>query len=466
VLAQTGTLNSAIAGRDKLSNGQITATNAHIHLSEPTILFQDSVFQGLSVRLVATSCTSCHSLAVDTDGVLYGWGRNEMNQLGDIANFGKDVMIPHKLEGPWTEPIVAAATGKSHSVVIDESGSMYAIGSNKNGQCGVGQNVDKVIAWKKCGTTGDFMRKGDASANRGKTKFVRVSCGESFTVALDDEGKLWTTGSAEYGCIGSGSTGEHFVQANKIAFADCNRFELRNTFVTKDEKGNSVPLDDSFAIRLEYISCGKYHTLAIEAANEDGKQPRIFSWGSGNFGCLGHRVQADEYYPRMIESFNGALFTSNLPAQAACGSTCSMIRTKAGHVHYWGKHRSVGDATMYATLIDVLANNNHVVSDCTGGSATVICTTEHGATVSYGSGAYGELGYGNDGPRSSSKPKFIDALDNVIVRRVIAGYAHTLFILQNKDKDDEEHLSKLIRVEANQFKTNGSSSPKRKKGKK
>ena len=44
------------------------------------------------------------------------------------------------------------------------------------------------------------------------------------------------------------------------------------------------------------------------------------------------RIQADEYYPRMIESFNTALFTSNPPVQASCGSTCSMVRTKAGHV--------------------------------------------------------------------------------------------------------------------------------------
>ena len=119
---------------------------------------------------------------------------------------------------------------------------------------------------------------------------------------------------------------------------------------------------------------------------------------------------------------------------------------------------------MYATIIDVLANNNHVVSDCSGGNATVVCTTEHGATVSYGTGAYGELGYGNDGPRSSSKPKFIDVLDNVIVNRVVAGYAHTLFILQNKDKEDEKHVSNLNKIEADQFMKNKST--KSKKGKK
>ena len=185
--------------------------------------------------------------------------------------------------------LVVAATGKSHSVVVDSSGSMYSVGLNKNGQCGVGQNAEKIKDWKKCGTVSDFSRKKGDSADKRGTTFVQVSCGENFTVALDDEGKLWTTGSAEFGCTGSGSTGEHFITANKIAFADSNRFELRDTFVTKNEKDNSVPLPDTSRIRLGSISCGKYHTLAVEALSENGKQPRVFSWGSGNFGCLGHR---------------------------------------------------------------------------------------------------------------------------------------------------------------------------------
>ena len=106
---------------------------------------------------------------------------------------------------------------------------------------------------------------------------------------------------------------------------------------------------------------------------------------------------------------------------------------------------------MYATLIDVLANNGHVVTKCTGGATTVICTTEHGATVSYGNGPYGELGYGYGAARSSSKPKFIDSLENVIVNSVVAGYAHTLFLLKNDTEDEKKILSKLPKVEKDQF---------------
>jgi len=291
VLAQTGTLNSASAGRDKISASSITAANSHIHLCAPTLIFSKSVFKNVKIARVASSCSSCHSLAIDVNGVVYGWGRNEQNQLGLSDNENvKDVMVPRILEGPWKDgSIIDAATGKSHSVVLDKDGVMYAVGLNKNGQCGTGQNVDHVSSWRRCGTTSDFSRK---SGDKNKTKFARVSCGESFTVALDDQGLLWSTGSAEFGCIGSGSTGEYFVQANKIAFADANRFELRNTFVTKDEKGNNETLPDSLNIRLGSIACGKYHTVATEAASEDGAQPRVFSWGSGNFGCLGHRYDS------------------------------------------------------------------------------------------------------------------------------------------------------------------------------
>lgn len=295
VLAQTGTLDTKLTGREKLGAASSNPALSHVHLDSPTVFCRESIFQNVKTQFVATSSTACHNLAVDVDGVLYGWGRNEQNQLGlgpDCEE--KDVMLPRKLGGPWgSEKIVAAATGKSHSVVIDASGMMYAAGLNKNGQLGIGQNSDHARVFKKCGTSIDFSRarnKQTSNNAKNKTKFVRVACGENFTAALDDEGKLWTTGSAEYGCIGSGSTGEHFVQANKMAFADANRFELRTTFVVKDAKNNPIPVQDSSEIRLAHISCGKYHTMAIEAATEDGKhQPRVFSWGSGNFGCLGHR---------------------------------------------------------------------------------------------------------------------------------------------------------------------------------
>jgi alpha-tubulin suppressor-like RCC1 family protein len=65
-----------------------------------------------------------------------------------------------------------------------------------------------------------------------------------------------------------------------------------------------------------------------------------------------------------------------------------MILTERGHVYYCGRHRSVAEAVMRPTLLDALANNNHVVTHIAAGNATVVCSTANGATVSWGMGAF------------------------------------------------------------------------------
>jgi alpha-tubulin suppressor-like RCC1 family protein len=40
---------------------------------------------------------------------------------------------------------------------------------------------------------------------------VQVSCGEAFSVALDEEGCMYTTGSSEFGQLGNGETGERII---------------------------------------------------------------------------------------------------------------------------------------------------------------------------------------------------------------------------------------------------------------
>jgi len=77
---------------------------------------------------------------------------------------------------------------------------------------------------------------------------------------------------------------------------------------------------------------------------------------------------------------------------------------------------------MRPSLIDALANNGHVVECVGGGFQTVFCGTKNGVTVSWGNGTSGELGYGGSEQKSSSKPKFVDKLDECLVMEVACGY--------------------------------------------
>jgi alpha-tubulin suppressor-like RCC1 family protein len=80
----------------------------------------------------------------------------------------------------------------------------------------------------------EFLFDDDAFANDLSLLFAQIACGEAFSVALSDQGKIYTTGSSEYGQLGNGETGEYFVTASKLAFANEKVFTLRDKFVEQD----------------------------------------------------------------------------------------------------------------------------------------------------------------------------------------------------------------------------------------
>lgn len=275
-------------------------------------------------------------------------------------------------------------------------------------------------------------------------------------MALSDQGQLYTTGSSEFGQLGNGETGEYFVTANKLAFANETVFTLRNRFMEADPaqemggKDKLVPIQED--IRFQAIACGKHHTIAVEASyeNEDDDdeppRPRVFSWGCGNYGVLGHGIQADEYFPREISCLQTTVWLPPGPLSVTCGAQCCLLQTSNGHVYYWGKHRSVGEATMKPMLVDALANNRHVVSHCAAGGQTVVCCTENAQSVAWGQGPHGELGFG--AKKSSAKPDFVEALTGCRIQDVACGYGHTCYVVKDDDAEDKAAVKKLAVLDA------------------
>jgi len=52
-------------------------------------------------------------------------------------------------------------------------------------------------------------------------------------------------------------------------------------------------------IRLKDIACGKHHAVALEAPNKNSPTTHIFTWGCGDYGCLGQNVQEDKDLPKV-----------------------------------------------------------------------------------------------------------------------------------------------------------------------
>lgn len=243
--------------------------------------------------------------------------------------------------------------------------------------------------------------------------------------------------------MGNGETGEYFVTANKLAFANCAVWTVRSTFCHGTDDSKVYPVPDSEHIRVQEVACGRHHSLVVEATAE-GHEARVFSFGCGDYGCLGHGVQKDEFFPRQIAVLAMSHVGLDDNLRLSAGNSCSLLQTSKGHVYYWGKHRSVGEAVMRPQLVDVLANNQHQVSHVAAGSQTVACTTAHGQTVVWGQGPHGELGLKN-GARSTAKPSFVDDLNGCHVQSLAASYGSIVYVLR-QEKDDQAGIDQLVKL--------------------
>ena len=102
-----------------------------------------------AVAATQVSAGAFYSLAVDTDGNTWAWGRNDFGQLGN--NTTSDRTIPAKVfaspqstssAGPWLNAVQISGV-YSHSPAIDSDGNAYAWGYNYYGQLGDGSRNSK-----------------------------------------------------------------------------------------------------------------------------------------------------------------------------------------------------------------------------------------------------------------------------------------------------------------------------------
>ncbi|CAD8175899.1 unnamed protein product [Paramecium pentaurelia] len=76
-----------------------------------------------------------HILALDVNGVVYSWGRNEAGQLGQ--NDLDPVSLPKEIEFFKKSPVVQIYAGGDSSYAITKKGSLFAWGDNSNNQLGL-----------------------------------------------------------------------------------------------------------------------------------------------------------------------------------------------------------------------------------------------------------------------------------------------------------------------------------------
>ena len=193
-------------------NGELGNNTLNTSSNEPSAVYVNGTPMDGKV-IVDIACGIWHSLAVDSDGVVYSWGDAEYGQLGDgQSGVGALSTVPVAVATTGTpmagKKITSVSAGgndwyqtsipTSHSVAMADDGSVYAWGRNYAGGAATGGNENAVYSKPvSITTTGTPMAGKEA---------VQISTGLFNTFVLSTEGKVYSAGRNNYGQLGNNTT--------------------------------------------------------------------------------------------------------------------------------------------------------------------------------------------------------------------------------------------------------------------
>jgi alpha-tubulin suppressor-like RCC1 family protein len=395
------------AGCTDFVNSGRTGKGASDDASYPD-LDTPSAFAGLehiTWKALGGGCSATHCAAIDVDGNVYTWGRNERGQLGhgDYIARGTPTKVGGALKGL---KCVSVSCGKNHTAVVTEDGDVYGFGSHKSGQCGDGK-MKKVM--KKGDAEDDKLLPVKALVANG----VSVHCGQDFTCVVTKDGEVFTYGSPQYGQLGHGTDHEYNSSASSIKI------------VYEPQPHPKKIAAHGFGERkIVKLAAGANHVVCFDSAG------KLWTWGCGGYGRLGHKVATDEHAPKMVEIQGGDRNLIPADAVVGAGSMSSFVSALQGQLYAWGKLKTSGDTQMYPSPF--MGLQGWTLRDFACGYVTFAGCSEKSA-VTWGGASYGELGYGPKGKKSSAQPDLVPSLEGLATQAVAAGNGYTLFLVNKED---------------------------------
>ena len=169
-------------------------------------------------------------------------------------------------------------------------------------------------------------------------KVLCLASGDAHTAVVCGKGTVYTLGEGKYGRLGHGN-----------------------------EESLSKPksISQLFFERAKGVACGSRHTIILL---EDGN---VYSFGKGDYGQLGHGEKKNELNPKLVEALEGKLVK-----QVACGKGLSMALTSNSRLYTWGKgddgrlgHGTSASSSNPCLLESLLGHN--IVSISTSGEHCV-----------------------------------------------------------------------------------------------
>ncbi|KAK1932289.1 putative E3 ubiquitin-protein ligase HERC4 [Phytophthora citrophthora] len=302
--------------------------------------------EGPLSRLVVTNIAAgfAHSLATTNDGAVFSCGYNDNGQLG-LGSRRNSAEFQHikALEGYFIEHI---ACGQQHSLACSRiiesetnkddddpkkrSGVCFSWGLGVLGQLGTGINISWLPEEVKLARPA-----------------VSVAAGSHHSVAVTDDGKVYTWGHSEYGQHGAGETFYDLQQNAHYFFPRVQQ-----------------ALADDPRIKVVNACCSSHSTFAL---TRDGS---VMSWGWNAFGVLGNGKYQHSVHPQRVFGLK-----DNVAVALGAGSNHCAVAVRPRGAHYSLSYDQILATGDFADLVFVV-----------GGPAKVERIKAHRVVVSARSG--------------------------------------------------------------------------------
>ena len=299
-----------------------------------------------------------HVMVLRNDGSLWAFGSNGEGQLGDgnsalWGGYGSEADRDEPVH--IMDDVVAMSTGGGHTMAITRDGGLWGWGSNHFGQ--VGTHFEFVL--------GDGTQNYHSTPVRVKEDVIAVSAGIGYTMAIDSDNVLWAWGVNHHGQLGYARTAD-------IA----NYFHAEHVRIMEN---------------VAQVSAWG-HTMVIKT---DGS---LWAFGNNAWGNLGAGlpsnlpVQSWDHTP--VTQAEPLWIMDNVVAVSA-GDGDSMALTTDGTLYIWGAMSGwfrLPNAQSLSAEHFRLASNVVAMSASAGG--TMLFLHEDSSIVNFGSNRFGQIGNG------------------------------------------------------------------------
>ncbi|KAF5270348.1 hypothetical protein FQR65_LT05536 [Abscondita terminalis] len=228
---------------------------------------------------------------------------------------------------------------------------------------------------------------------------IHVAGGSKSLFIVSQDGKLYACGEGTNGRLGLGHN-------NNVCFP------------------RQIPFLSQYVIKKVAVHSGGKHALALTL---DGK---VFSWGEGDDGKLGHGNRLNLDKPKMIEALR-----SKRIRDIACGSSHSAAITSSGELYTWGlgEYGRLGHGDNVTQLkpkqVKGLIGHRIIQVACGSRDAQTLALSDESLVFSWGDGDFGKLGRG--GSEGCNIPHNIERLNSFGVVQVECGAQFSLALTKS-----------------------------------